>query len=134
MGNNNFKQEDFRGYKQSTVPKIDEGLARTNPKTPCGEYLRRYWHPVALTSEVSKTPKEIRILGEDLVIFKTAKGNIPLVVVPTSYGSVTIDQLVSHNIKMVIYANQTLRIAHKSMSQLLKKLITTSSTQSSYSQ
>ena len=27
--------------------------------------------PVALTSEVSETPKEIRILGEDLVIFKT---------------------------------------------------------------
>ena len=79
MGNNNFKQEDFRGYKQSTVPKIDEGLARTNPKTPCGEYLRRYWHPVALTSEVSKIPKEIRILGEDLVIFKTTKGNIGLV-------------------------------------------------------
>ena len=76
---NNFKQEDFRGYKQSIVPNIDEGLARTNSKTPCGEYLRRYWHPVALTSEVSKTPKEIRILGEDLVIFKTTKGNIGLV-------------------------------------------------------
>ena len=79
MINNNFKQEDFRGYKQSAVPEIDKGLAQTNSKTPCGEYLRRYWHPVALTSEVSKTPKEIRILGEDLVIFKTTKGNIGLV-------------------------------------------------------
>ena len=79
MINNNFKQEDFRGYKQSAVPEIDKELAQTNSKTPCGEYLRRYWHPVALTSEVSKTPKEIRILGEDLVIFKTTKGNIGLV-------------------------------------------------------
>ena len=51
MGNNKFIQDDFRGYKQSTVPKIDEVLARTDPKTVCGEYLRRYWHPVALTSE-----------------------------------------------------------------------------------
>ena len=76
MGNNKFIEEDFRGYKQSTVPKIDEVLARTNPKTACGEYLRRYWHPVALTSEVSHIPREIRILGEDLVIFKTSKGNI----------------------------------------------------------
>jgi len=50
------------------------------------------------------------------------KGKIPIVVVPTSYESVTIDELISHNIKMVIYANQTLRIAHKSMSRLLKKL------------
>ena len=79
MENNKFIEEDFRGYKQSEVPKIDEVLARTNPKTPCGEYLRRYWHPVALTSEVSEIPKEIRILGEDLVIFKTPKGNIGLV-------------------------------------------------------
>jgi hypothetical protein len=76
---NNFKQEDFRGYKQSIVPNIDEGLARTNSKTPCGEYLRRYWHPVALTSEISEIPKEIRILGEDLVIFKSSKGKIGLV-------------------------------------------------------
>ena len=49
-------------------------------------------------------------------------GKIPLVVVPTTYGSVTVDELISHEIKMVIYANQTLRIAHKSMSSLLKKL------------
>jgi len=49
-------------------------------------------------------------------------GKIPLVVVPTTYGSVTVDELIDHKIKMVIYANQTLRIAHKSMSSLLKKL------------
>ena len=57
MVNRNFKDQDFRGYKQSTVPKIDEGLSRTDYKTPCGEYLRRYWHPVALTSEISEIPK-----------------------------------------------------------------------------
>ena len=79
MVNRNFTDQDFRGYKQAIVPKIDEKLAQTDSKTSCGEYLRRYWHPVALTSEVSETPKEIRILGEDLVIFKTTKGNIGLV-------------------------------------------------------
>ena len=50
------------------------------------------------------------------------KGKIPLVVVPTSYGSVKINDLISHDIKIVIYANQSLRIAHKSMSKLLNKL------------
>ena len=79
MINHNFKGRDFRGYNQTNLPKIDEVLARTGPKTSCGEYLRCYWHPVALTSEVDETPKEIRILGEDLVIFKTTKGNIGLV-------------------------------------------------------
>ena len=50
------------------------------------------------------------------------KGSIPLVVVPTSYPSVSIDELISHEIKMVIYANQSLRIAHASMSRILKKI------------
>jgi nitrite reductase/ring-hydroxylating ferredoxin subunit len=77
--NKNFKKHDFRGYNQAIVPKIDEGLAKTNAKSSCGEFLRRYWHPVALTSEVSEIPREIRILGEDLVIFKTTKENIGLV-------------------------------------------------------
>ncbi len=79
MSNHNFTNQDFRGYNQAIVPEIDEGLARTDSHTPCGEFLRRYWHPVALTSEVKETPREIRILGEDLVIFKTSKGNIGLV-------------------------------------------------------
>ena len=79
MNNHEFKKQDFRGYKQTITPKIDEIIARTDANTPCGEYLRRYWHPVALTSEVSSTPKEIKILGEDLVIFKTKKGEIGLV-------------------------------------------------------
>ena len=75
----NLKTKDFRGYQQSNIPGIDKDLSITDPKTPCGEYLRRYWHPVALTSEVSEKPKEIRILNEDLVIFKTTKNNIGLV-------------------------------------------------------
>ena len=79
MGKDNLITKDFRGYKQTSLPGIDENLSHVGPGTPCGEYLRRYWHPVALTSEVSEVPKEIRILGEDLVIFKTAENKIGLV-------------------------------------------------------
>ena len=61
--------KNYRGYKQTKTPKSDETISQTNPGTPGGEYLRRYWHPVALTSEVSTTPLQIRILGEDLIIF-----------------------------------------------------------------
>jgi len=50
-------------------------------------------------------------------------GNIPLVVVPTSYPSVKLNDLVSHKIKMVIYANQSLRAAHNIISKLLNELI-----------
>ena len=49
-------------------------------------------------------------------------GTLPLVVVPTSYPTVKLDELISHNIKMIIYANQTLRVAHASISKILKQL------------
>jgi len=50
-------------------------------------------------------------------------GEIPLVVVPTAYPSVKLNELISHKIKMVIYANQSLRVAHNIISKLLKEII-----------
>jgi phosphoenolpyruvate phosphomutase len=49
-------------------------------------------------------------------------GNLPLVIVPTTYPQVSIQELKINKIKMIIYANQTLRIAHLAMSKYLKKL------------
>ena len=51
------------------------------------------------------------------------KGNIPIVVVPTNYNSVKMEQLVQHKIKMTIFANQTLRASHTSMRKILDKMI-----------
>ena len=45
-----------------------------------------------------------------------------MVVVPTSYPTVKLDELISHNIKMIIYANQALRVAHASISKTLKQI------------
>jgi phthalate 4,5-dioxygenase len=47
-------------------------LTQTDAKTPCGELLRRYWQPVALSEELPKggAPLNVRILGEDLVLFR----------------------------------------------------------------
>ena len=52
----------------------------------------------------------------------TWKGNVPLVVVPTTYPNVKTNEFISHKIKMVIYANQTLRSAYSSMLETLKKI------------
>ena len=73
--NNNI----YKGYDQAKPAGYDQEISHTDFGTPCGEYLRRYWHPVALTSEVSTIPLQIKILGEDLVIFKTTKNKIGLV-------------------------------------------------------
>ena len=50
------------------------------------------------------------------------KGSAPIVVVPTTYDSVKISELESHKIKMVIYANQTLRATHAVILKVLEQL------------
>jgi phosphoenolpyruvate phosphomutase len=50
------------------------------------------------------------------------KGNVPLIAIPTSYPTVTLDELIAHKIKIVIYANQTLRTSYTAMSRLLSNL------------
>ena len=49
-------------------------------------------------------------------------GTLPLVVVPTSFPTVKLDELISHKIKMIIYANQTLRATHAIISKVLQQL------------
>jgi phosphoenolpyruvate phosphomutase len=49
-------------------------------------------------------------------------GTLPLVVVPTSFPTVKLDELISHNIKMIIYANQVLRATHAIISKVLEQL------------
>jgi len=88
---------------------VDEAIKRANAYENSGA-------DAILIHSKSTTPNEI------FEFCDLWEGKIPIVVVPTSYGSVKINELVSHNIKMVIYANQSLRIAHKSMSRLLNKL------------
>lgn len=49
-------------------------------------------------------------------------GSKPIVIVPTTYPTMTIDEMKDNNIKMVIYANQGLRSAVKAMNETLQKL------------
>jgi hypothetical protein len=47
--------------------------------TPIGELFRRYWHPVATSKEATSVPRKIRVLGEDLVLFRDGEGRPDLV-------------------------------------------------------
>ena len=72
---------DFRGHSQQDVwvQPADTELTQVEPSTPCGEYLRRYWMPVAMTDQVKDLPYRIRVLGEDLVLFREKGGQLGLV-------------------------------------------------------
>ncbi|QNA85511.1 aromatic ring-hydroxylating dioxygenase subunit alpha [Sphingomonas sp. So64.6b] len=58
----------------------NERLTRVGPGTPMGELLRRYWHPFAAIAQVDEGGvMPVRLLGENLVAFKTKDGSYGLV-------------------------------------------------------
>lgn len=58
----------------------NERLTRVGPGTPMGDYLRRYWHPIAGISEFdTRSTKPVRLFGEDLVLYKDLSGNFGLI-------------------------------------------------------
>lgn len=64
----------YCGYYHTTPLAEDAQLTHVLPGTPGGDYLRRFWHPVALAAEVCELPRLIRIFGEDLVLFRDGRG------------------------------------------------------------
>jgi nitrite reductase/ring-hydroxylating ferredoxin subunit len=52
----------------------EDPLLRVGPGTPCGELMRRYWQPVAMTKMVDARPQAALILGEHLVVFRSLPG------------------------------------------------------------
>jgi 5,5'-dehydrodivanillate O-demethylase len=55
-------------------------LTQIGPGTPMGALLRRYWQPIAAVSELDDQPvKPVRLLGEDLVLFRDRRGAYGLV-------------------------------------------------------
>ena len=89
---------------------MDEAIRRSNAYENAGA-------DAILIHSKKNTPEEIFEFSDKW------NGKIPLVVVPTSYPSVKLNELISHKIKMVIYANQSLRAAHNIMLQVLQETL-----------
>jgi nitrite reductase/ring-hydroxylating ferredoxin subunit len=53
-------------------------LTEVGRGTPMGELLRRYWHPVGRCEDACGTPRRVRVLGEDLVLFRDHQGRAGL--------------------------------------------------------
>ncbi len=68
----------FDGYATRCPAEEDVELTHVLPGTPCGEYLRRFWHPVAMSEQLADLPVLLRVLGEDLVIFRDKSGQVGL--------------------------------------------------------
>jgi len=66
----------YSGYALPAQGQPDVELTQTGRGTPGGEYLRRFWQPVAYIEEIEDAPLRARILGEDLVVFKDRSGAV----------------------------------------------------------
>jgi nitrite reductase/ring-hydroxylating ferredoxin subunit len=71
--------QTYNAYNSRRDLTEDAELTHIDRGTPMGEYLRRFWQPVAHTQEVTDLPLKVRILGEDLVLFRNGRGEYGLV-------------------------------------------------------
>src|SRR5919198_719938 len=50
-------------------------LSRVGPGTPMGNLLRRYWYPIATTTELDRElVLPVKLLGEELALYRTERG------------------------------------------------------------
>ena len=73
-----FLRQAYGAYQHRDIPEEDADLAHVGPGTPLGEYLRRFWQPVALSSELKDVPVKTRVMGEDLVVFRDKSNRVGL--------------------------------------------------------
>jgi phenylpropionate dioxygenase-like ring-hydroxylating dioxygenase large terminal subunit len=73
-------QNDETGSAYGRPPQThDAELTEVGPGTPCGELMRRYWQPVELSERLGVRPMSIRVLGEDLILFRDLQGRAGLI-------------------------------------------------------
>ena len=68
----------YNGYHRVSDAEPDPELTRVGRGTPAGEYFRRFWMPVAMTEEIGELPALVKVLGEELVLFRDLGGRVGL--------------------------------------------------------
>ena len=71
--------DDDRSHDEGTAcdlppPSCDAELTRVGRDTPMGALPRRYRHPIGLATDAGETPRRVRALGEDLILFRDGAG------------------------------------------------------------
>jgi phthalate 4,5-dioxygenase oxygenase subunit len=71
----------------------NELLTRVGPGTPAGAMLRRYWWPVGFTESVTPKgqPTKVRLLGEDLVLFRDGSGRLGILGLHCSHRGTSLE-------------------------------------------
>jgi nitrite reductase/ring-hydroxylating ferredoxin subunit len=83
--------QPLHAYYSCRDRNADDFLTRVGRGTPCGEYLRRFWQPVAFLQELTNVPTRIRVLGEDLVVFRDGRGEIGVLELHCSHRGASLE-------------------------------------------
>ena len=78
------------------TPEENDLLCRVEGNAPMGQIMRRHWIPACLSEEVAEpdgTPVRVRLLGENLVVFRDTKGRLGV-----------LDEYCSHRRASLVYA------------------------------
>jgi nitrite reductase/ring-hydroxylating ferredoxin subunit len=81
----------YGAYFQRMVPPEEAELTHVGPGTPCGEYLRRFWQPVGFSDELKDLPKRIKVMCEDLVLFRDQSGRVGLLQLHCSHRGTSLE-------------------------------------------
>jgi Rieske 2Fe-2S protein len=64
------------GSDEIGIRTADYELTCVEPGSPMGELLRRYWQPACTSDELRDLPKKVKLLCEELVVFRDKKGRV----------------------------------------------------------
>ena len=81
----------YRGYYRKQSAQADMFLCGVGRGTPGGEYLRRFWQPVAYESELKEVPLRVRALVEDLVVFRDGSGRLGVLLLHCSHRNSSLE-------------------------------------------
>jgi phenylpropionate dioxygenase-like ring-hydroxylating dioxygenase large terminal subunit len=74
-----MSQADIRSAYALKPPTYNARLTEVGRGTPMGELLRRYWHPVGVSVDAGGMARPVKVLGEELILFRDGAGRPGLV-------------------------------------------------------
>ncbi len=86
-----FTQTPYSAYHNPATAREDPELTHVERGSACGEYLRHFWQPIALSSELGELPARVRLFGEDLVLFRARGGEIGLLELHCSHRGASLE-------------------------------------------
>ena len=86
-----LRMDGYAGYTLVSDEAPDALLTRVGRGTPGGEYLRRFWQPIAYLHELTDVPLRARLLGEDLVVFKDRRGEVGVLFLHCSHRGTSLE-------------------------------------------